>query len=180
MATKVNSYQFEKISSQMERIYGKIRKGDEEMHAMTLFPLEGNALKAHRKNPAASSYRLKEAISVVLFRIQSCVTGEEYDLSAFLSPETELLADALQMAFDPFVNPEVREVLQEQEMNFEDKEELKKYYKEPVICLLRIRDSVDSWGKQLGADGYFKFVESYMGSSIPQNEEYKFSVMTVH
>lgn len=69
MAIKVNSYQLEKISSQMERTYGKIRKGDEDAHSMILFPLEGNALKAHRKNPAANSYRLKEAISVVLFRI---------------------------------------------------------------------------------------------------------------
>ncbi|MDY4969255.1 MAG: hypothetical protein SO101_03200, partial [Lachnospiraceae bacterium] len=146
---------------------------------MTLFPLEGNALKAHRKNPAANSYRLKEAISVVLFRIQSHVTGEEYDLSAYLLPETELLAEALQMAFDPFVNPEIMEIIQSQGVDCEDKEALKKYYKEPVICLLRIKDSVDTWGKQMGANGYFVFIENYMGSSIPRNEEYKFSVMTV-
>lgn len=113
------------------------------------------------------------------------MTGEEHDLSAYLSPETELLAETLQMAFDPFANSEIMEILQSQGVDCEDKmrdnnkEALKKYYKEPVICLLRIKDSVDTWGKQVGANGYFVFIENYMGSSIPRNEEYKFSVMTV-
>ena len=38
-------YQFEKIYSQMEREFGKIRKGEEETYAMLLLPMEGNVLK---------------------------------------------------------------------------------------------------------------------------------------
>ena len=39
----------------------------------------------------------------------------------------------------------------------EDREELIRYYKEPVICLLRIKDSVAHWLKRRGSDGYFDF-----------------------
>lgn len=42
-------YQFEKIYSQMEKEFGKIRKGDEETYSMLLLPMESNALKIHRK-----------------------------------------------------------------------------------------------------------------------------------
>lgn len=44
-------YQFEKIYSQMEREFGKIRKGEEETYAMLLLPMEGNVLKIHREFP---------------------------------------------------------------------------------------------------------------------------------
>ena len=43
-------YQFEKIYSQMEREFGKIRKGEEETYAMLLLPMEGNVLKKYTAN----------------------------------------------------------------------------------------------------------------------------------
>lgn len=33
-------YQFEKIYAEMGKEYGKIRKGEEEVHSMMLFPME--------------------------------------------------------------------------------------------------------------------------------------------
>lgn len=38
-------YQFERIYSQMEKEFGKMRKGEEEVYSMLLLPLEGNAEK---------------------------------------------------------------------------------------------------------------------------------------
>ena len=40
MEVKVSQYQFNRIGSQMEREYGKIRKGEEDAHMMLLFPME--------------------------------------------------------------------------------------------------------------------------------------------
>ena len=37
-------YQFERIYSQMEKEFGKIKKGNEEAFGMLLLPMEGNAL----------------------------------------------------------------------------------------------------------------------------------------
>lgn len=54
---------------------------------------------------------------------------------------------------------------------------LKNYYKLPIMCLLRIKDSIDTWEKRSGSDGYFDFIESYMGSQI-KGREMKFTDMS--
>ena len=71
-------YQFEKIYSQMEREFGKIRKGEEETYAMLLLPMEGNVLKIHREFPESNSRRLREAIALVLFDVKGNCSGEKY------------------------------------------------------------------------------------------------------
>lgn len=78
-------YQFERIYSQMEKEFGKIKKGNEEAFGMLLLPMEGNALKIYWSNPSSNSRRLREAIALVLFDIKSCYTGEKYDLKSFAS-----------------------------------------------------------------------------------------------
>ena len=90
-------YQFEKIYSQMEKEFGKIRKGDEETYSMLLLPVESNALKIHRKFPASNSRRMKEAIALVLFDIKSRCTGESFDTGNFRNEDNERLETALLM-----------------------------------------------------------------------------------
>ena len=157
-------YQFERIYSQMEKEFGKIKKGNEEAFGMLLLPMEGNALKIYWSNPSSNSRRLREAIALVLFDIKSCYTGEKYDLKSFRNKDNEKLEKALLMAFDPFTNEEM------------DLRELHDYYKVPVMCLLRIKESVDTWEKQAGSNGYFEFIEQYMGAEI-KGKEMNFSVL---
>ena len=45
------------------------------------------------------------------------------------------------------------------------------------MCLLRIKDSIDTWEKRSGADGYFDFIEGCMGSQI-KGTEMKFTIMS--
>ncbi len=171
-------YQFERIYSQMEKEFGKIRKGEEEVYSMLLLPLEGNVLKIHRKFPSSNSRRLREAIALVLFDIKEKYTGEEEDTEKFRNEDNEKLEKALLMAFDPYTNEEVMEQLKKQTKTDEfTQETLKDYYKLPVMCLLRIKDSIDTWEKRSGADGYFDFIESYMGSQI-NGTEMNFTIMS--
>ena len=170
-------YQFERIYSQMEKEFGKIRKGEEEIYSMLLLPLEGNVLKIHREFPLSNSRRLREAIALVLFDIKEKCTGEVIDTEKFRNEDNEKLEKALLMAFDPYTNAEVMEILKKQSKNDElTQDMLKNYYKLPVMCLLRIKDSIDTWEKQSGANGYFDFIESYMGSQI-NGTEMNFSLM---
>ncbi|MDC7288173.1 hypothetical protein NXH76_10185 [Blautia schinkii] len=169
-------YQFEKIYSQMEKEFGRIRKGEEDLYAMLLLPLEGNALRVHRKYPDSNSRRLREAIALVLFDIKSRYSGESIDVEKFRNADNERLEKALLMAFDPFTNDEIMEILSPEIQEAEnDKEALYQYYKLPIMCLLRIKDSIDLWEKNSGANGYFDFIEGYMGAEI-QGDEMKFSV----
>ena len=170
-------YQFERIYSQMEREFGRMRKGEEDVYSMLLIALEGNVLKIHREFPSSNSRRLREAIALVLFDIKGNCTGEKADTGNFRNEENEKLEKALLMAFDPFVNENVMKVLKKKTRTRElTKEMLKSYYKIPVMCLLRIKDSIDTWEKRSGADGYFDFIEGYMGSQIKGNKM-NFTVM---
>ena len=171
-------YQFEKIYSQMEREFGKMKKGEEEMYSMLLLPIEGNVLKIHRGFPTSNSRRLREAIALVLFDIKEKYTGERYDTNNFRNEDNERLEKAMLMAFEPCANNEILELLKQQlQIKELTQEMLKNYYKIPVICLLRIKDSIDTWEKQAGANGYFNFIESYMGSQIKGNEM-NFSILS--
>lgn len=171
-------YQFERIYSQMEKEFGKIKKGEEEIYSMLLLPLEGNVLKIHREYPSLNSRRLREAIALVLFDIKEKYTGETINTDKFRTEDNKRLEKAMLMAFDPYTNSEIMELLKQQLQTDElTQEMLKNYYKRPVMCLLRIKDSVDTWEKHSGANGYFDFIESYMGSQI-NGTEMNFSIMS--
>lgn len=83
------------------------------------------------------------------------------------------------MSFDPYTNEEVMELLKQQETaEGLPQEMLKNYYKVPVMCLLRIKASIGTWEKGFWADGYFDFMEGYMGSQI-KGTEMKFTLMSL-
>ncbi|CUX13681.1 hypothetical protein [Clostridium sp. C105KSO13] len=171
-------YQFEKIYSQMEKEFGKIRKGEEEVYSMLLLPLEGNVLKIHREFPLSNSRRLREAIALVLFYVKGKYNGEMIDTEKFRNEDNEKLEKALLMAFDPYTNEKIMElIVQQKETDKKTQDMLKGYYKLPVMCLLRIKDSIDTWEKQSGSDGYFDFIESYMGSQI-KGSEMNYTIMS--
>lgn len=151
----------------MSKEFGKMRKGEEDFYSMLLLPLEGNALKIHREFPSSNSRRLREAIALTLFDIKERCTGEQADTEKFRNEDNEKLEKALLMAFDPYTNAKVMKLLKRQKKTKDlSQEMLKNYYKIPVMCLLRIKDSIDTWEKRSGANGYFDFIESYMGSQI--------------
>ena len=170
-------HQFEKIYNEMEKEFGKIKSGTEEAHTMMFLPLEGNALKIHRSYPTSNSRRLREAIALVLFRLKENYTEASYDTSKFRNEDNCRLETALLMAFDPLTNPEIKEAIQaDLTLDISDLSQLHDYYKEPVMCLLRIKESIDMWEKRNGANGYFDFIEQYMGQQI-NGEEMNFSVL---
>lgn len=174
----MNQNQFEQIPRMMERRYGKIKKGEEEIHSMMLFPMESNLLKTHRSHPASNSRRLREAILLVLYRIKGYLEHETIDVAKFENEDNIRLRDALLMSFDPFTNADINDILTLQGgMDFSNDKTLEEYLKEPVLCVMRILDSVEHWEKHGGMDGYFDFMESWMGDHIPRNEEMDYSIM---
>ena len=76
------------------------------------------------------------------------------------------------MAFDPYTNEEIMELLKEQfQVDMLSQGQVKEYYRFPVMCLLRIKESIDTWEKHSGSDGYFDFIEGCMGMIIPELSE---------
>ena len=173
----MNDYQFEQIIRRTERNYGKMKRGDEDLYQMLLWTLESNALKIRRKHKNCNSRRLKEALLLTLYSIEDRINGTSTDLQKFENEENLKLKNALLMAFDPFSNEDVAEVVNNTSPEiFSDTDKLKEYYKYPAICLMRIKDSVEFWEKNNGADGYFDFIESNIGMKIEQNEKMNFTI----
>ncbi|MBN2852821.1 MAG: hypothetical protein JXQ23_08820 [Clostridia bacterium] len=169
-------YQFERIFSQMEKEFGKIKPGQEERHTMMLFPLESNALKIHRIHPSSNSRSLREAIALVLFVIKERYTGQTFNTDSFRDDHNILLEKALLMAFDPFTNEEINKlIISQTNIDLSNPDELRDYYVEPILCLLRIKESIDKFIKYNGSNGYFDFIEENMGFEI-SGEEMEFSV----
>lgn len=108
---------------------------------------------------------------MVLFDIKMRYSGENIDIEKFRNNDNEKLEKALLMAFDPFTNQDVMSLFEMQNKGEKpSREQLYQHYKIPVMCLLRIKESIDTWEKKSGPDGYFKFIEGYMGDNIRGNE----------
>lgn len=104
---------------------------------MLLLPLEGNVLKVHRESSLSNSRRLREAIALVLFDVKEKCTGEKVDTEKFRNEDNKKLEKALLMAFDPYTNVEVMELLKQQTQTDElTQEMLKGYYK--LLMILSI------------------------------------------
>ena len=172
----MNQQQFEQIARTMERRYGKIRKGREEDYAMMLFPMESNLLKTWRRHPDSNSRRLEEAILLALHAVKGHTDGENDDYKKFETAENRRLKDALLAAFDPIENEDVHKAVEDIGMDMEDREAVQEFFRIPVMCMLRIRESVEHWEKRMGNNGYFSFLEGYLGNKVPDDDEMNYSV----
>ena len=174
----MNQREFELISRKMERRFGKIDKGGEGIHGPVLFPMEGNLLKVHRKYPESNSRRLREAIFLVLHRVNGYLLNSQQDCERFENADNIRLRDALLMAFDPFFNEEINDVLTSDfKMDLSDSSVLESYFREPVLCIQRILDSVDLWEKRQGSDGYFQFLEEWLGKKVEHDDKMNYAVL---
>lgn len=70
------------------------------------------------------------------------------------------LTDGFDQCFNPYVNPALKEYLEKQIAVTDDN--FDKIFKNIFLCLTRILKSIDMWEKELGKDGYFRFIEQFI------------------
>lgn len=175
MKKHVDHYKLEKISSRMAKEFVTIKRGDEELYSFMLHPMEGNLLKLHRKDPARNGRRAIEAIRMCLLKIDGYINGIDYDFSRFITDENKPLLEGLLMSFDPFTNGEVSGVAS-RTYDLNSSEGLRSYFETPVKCLLRIEKSIELWTGELGANGYFNFIEDQIGHLVEKDEKMNYTV----
>lgn len=175
---RVDQYQFDNICRQMEKEFGKVKKGEEDQYVTFLYTIESNLLMTHQRYPASNSRRLLEAIPLALFQLKSNMTGEVYELDRFWSEDNDRLVHALLMAFDPLTNETIASAFRVNGIVvLDDPDMLKSVYAVSIMCILRIKESVEFFVQELGSDGYFDFLEENMKMDIDQEEELHFTVM---
>ncbi len=162
---KVNSYMIESINRKMKKEFGSITKGEEEEHFMQLFVMEEVLLKAYLKNPKINSRRAKEAINICLLKAKGYIASVKYDFKGLVHEDSLAISEKLSKTFIPFENEDLNVVLKDiYDLSLPD--ELKKYFIEPIQCLIRIHDSVEYWEKSSGLQGYFEFLKGQFLSKI--------------
>jgi len=167
---KVKAYVLDSIASKMKKDFGSIRKGEEGSYFMQLFVIEEVLLKAYLKNSKINSRRAKEAINVCLLKTKGYINSVEYDFQGLVEEESLSIAESLSKAFIPFDNEELYDVLKDK-INFESHDEIKKYFQEPIQCLIRIYDSIEYWEKSAGLHGYFEFLKEQILDQIDINSD---------
>ncbi len=176
MKKSVNYSAFERISSNMAREFGTIRKGEEEAYNQLLLPMESNLLKKNRNSQINNGRRAIEAIHICLFTVHGYLTETEYDLSDYITNENIAYTEGLLMSFDPFTNEELRHVL-ETERDLNSITYLQKYFAIPIMCLLRIEKSIELWTKEYGISGYFDFIEEHIGRKLVHDDKMDFTIV---
>lgn len=175
MIKQLNQYTFNKISSKMAAEFGTIKKGFEEQHSMLLMPMEGNLLKLHRQDERRNGRRAIEAIHICLLMIDGYLNNVEYDFSKYMTDENRDFVTGILMSFDPFTNEEVMAIIG-QTYDVKSSEDLRLYFKEPIMCLLRIENSIETWIRDRGVNGYFLILEEYIGKTVKNDTEMNYSV----
>ena len=170
MKIKVNSYNFNKISSNMSKEFGTIKRGGEIEYSMLLHPMESNLLKMSRLHKVKSGIAITEAIRICLFVIDGYLKNIEYDLADYETDKNKNFVYALLMSCDPFTNNELQNTAKkETDMNSAD--ERREYFKIPIMCMLRIEKSIELWSKEYGPDGYIYFLEDQMGKTVMRDDK---------
>ena len=175
MKKEINSYNFKKISSNMAKRFGTIRRGEEKLYTMTLLPMESNLVKTNRMKKINSGREAIEAIHLCLFVIDGYINKVEYNLDPYITEKNRDFFNALLTSFDPFSNAEIAKIL-EATHKFTISDDLEKYFTEPVQCLLRLEKSIETWTDQLGVNGYFKFLEQQLGAGIKNDGKMDFAI----
>lgn len=131
---------------------------------MLLLPMESNALKTIETFPLKQQ-KNERGNAIVLFDIKSRCTGESFDTGNFRNEDNERLETALLMAFDPYTNSEIKELLISRGRQHElDLKKMQQYYKIPVMCLLRIKASDRYLGKECWNEWILRFYRGIHGN----------------
>ena len=156
MKKKINAYQLTKVSSRLSKKFGVIHKGEEEKYAMSLFPFEMNLLLEHKRNPHTAERDAVEAIQLCLLTLEEHIYKVEYDLEPFFTPKNSDYYDALMKTFKSFIGEDTIQIVEfESQIDTLSDEDISVIVK----CLVRIEKSINLWMKEMGRNGYFKFIE---------------------
>lgn len=88
-------------------------------------------------------------------------TQDTSDYSDYGHQDIVFMVDGLEIGCDPYINDELKDFLNEF-IDVDNTNNFDKIFKNVFLCLARIIESIDLWDKELGKDGYYKFIGQTM------------------
>lgn len=148
----------------IQRQYGKIKK-DTKLFEEELFVLEKHFLVL-AEHFFISDLELKKIIHIVINRILDFMNDESSDYSTYAHEDLLSLATGIEQCCNPYINSRLYKYL-ENDIDLNDKDNYEKIFKNVLLCLARILESIDFWHKELGSNGYFHFIGQFIDSDEP-------------
>lgn len=145
------NYDLERILSRVEKEFGSIPRGMEEIFNPQLDYIEHGIYDVYEHIPI-SDYDLQKVIQIIIYDLKSYIDKKQYDYTKLVDKKIIEYAKELEYLFNPFLNNDIK-------VTKEGLDNLKDLFTLPIICLDRIYYSIDFWRNRYGKDGYFKMLK---------------------
>jgi len=149
-------YDLKRVLTRCDKEFGIIKKGTEDDYNPQLDILEHYIYNIYEQF-SITDMSLLNIIPYVIYDLKSHIDDREYDYSEILSESEVKALTMLESSFNPYKSEKLKKVLKN--IDLENKDDLKKLFTLPIICLRRIYDSVLYWHEVYGKNGYFKMLE---------------------
>ena len=105
----------------------------------------------------------QKIIHIVMNRLLDIENQDSTDYSDFAGEDLLYMADGLEEICNPYINEELEKVLKPY-VNIHEPQNFDYIFKNVFLCLNKVLDSIDFWEKELGKDGYFRYIRQFMDS----------------
>ncbi|OQY07147.1 MAG: hypothetical protein B6I28_05805 [Fusobacteriia bacterium 4572_132] len=158
---KVRDYNLKRDIQRLAKEFGTIKDKEINEYEGLLFSMEANLLKLHKKDEKLNSRRALEGISIALLKVNSYINDIEYDFDMVSNNENIILSEAIRMSFDPYIDYGIKEIV-ERKYDLKSLDDRKKYFEDPIKCMLKVKESIERNLVAFGKDGYFYFLDKQM------------------
>lgn len=143
----------------IQREYGKLKSDVEELED-ELFVIESHLLVLHALYKI-DTFEAKKIIHIVMNRLLDLKNHYTSDYTDYTTEDILSLADGLEKMCNPYINPQLYDYLSKF-VDLKDESQFDYIFKNIFLCLSRILVSMDRFEKDLGKNGYFRFISQYI------------------
>lgn len=148
---RLKGYDMKGVISRAKKDFGSIARGTEGFYNPQLDYFEQNIYIIFCDIPISDN-ELKEVIEMIIYDLKGIIENKIYDYNELIEAKQIKFSEKLQLIFNPFLNNNIK-------VNDDGLKDLKGLFTLPIMCLLRIYDSIDFWNKRYGKNGYYKMLE---------------------
>lgn len=146
---------------QIQKRFGSLKKNT-RLFEKELFSIESYLVVLNAAFQT-SSLDVQKVIHIVINRLLDLETHDTSDYSGYASEDLLYMADGLEEICNPFINQEIEKILKPY-VNIHDDRNYEYIFKNVLICLTRILDSISFWDKEFGKDGYFRYIQQFINA----------------
>lgn len=160
----LGEYSFDQLDAKqnvrrLQKRYGSI-KNEKRLFEAELYAIESHLMVLYDAFQA-SSRDAKKIIHIVMNRLLDIENQTTTDYSDYAGEDLLYMADGLEEICNPYLNEELEKILKPY-VDIHDPQNFEYIFKNVFLCFVKVLESIDFWDKELGKDGYFRYLRQFM------------------